>query len=215
MCFAQDNDVVQALAPDRSDQPFGKSILPGRGWCNWLISDAHGAKSARDNGAVDPIAVPDHITRSSIPRKCLGELACNPLGGRAPRDVDPDEISAVQPDDDEGIEQVESDRWNNEQVHGRNVRRVVTQEGSPSLAGRPPSFDHVLGDARLRDLKPELEQFAVNAWRAPKADFRRSSAGSIRAAPGRSAVALPVDATSNASSNESRPCANARASRAG
>ena len=26
----------------------------------------------------------------------------------------------------------------------------------------------VLGDARLRDLKPELEQFAVDAWRAPK-----------------------------------------------
>ena len=29
-------------------------------------------------------------------------------------------------------------------------------------------FDHVLGDARLRDLKPELEQFVVNARRAPK-----------------------------------------------
>ena len=34
--------------------------------------------------------------------------------------------------------------------------------------GGPPPFDHVFGDARLRDLKPELEQFAVNAWRAPK-----------------------------------------------
>src|SRR6266568_7247587 len=45
------------------------------------------------------------------------------------------------------------------------------QEGSPSLAGRPPSFDHVLGDARLRDFKPELEQFAVDAWRAPKRIF--------------------------------------------
>ncbi len=32
----------------------------------------------------------------------------------------------------------------------------------------PPSFCHVLGDARLRDLQPELEQFAVNARRAPK-----------------------------------------------
>src|SRR6266852_9337678 len=64
MRLAEDNDVVQALAPDRSDQPFGKAVLPGRGWCNWLISDAHGAKSACDNGAVDPIAVPDHITRS-------------------------------------------------------------------------------------------------------------------------------------------------------
>jgi hypothetical protein len=31
-----------------------------------------------------------------------------------------------------------------------------------------PPLDHVLGDARLRDLKPQLEQFAVNAWRAPK-----------------------------------------------
>jgi hypothetical protein len=51
---------------------------------------------------------------------------------------------------------------------GGDVRRVVTQEGPPSLVGRRPSFDHVLGDARLRDLKPELEQFAVDAWRAPK-----------------------------------------------
>jgi hypothetical protein len=34
------------------------------------------------------------------------------------------------------------------------------QEGSPSLAGRPPSLDHVLGYARLRDLKPKLERFS-------------------------------------------------------
>src|ERR1700736_6270727 len=86
-------------------------------------------------------------------------------------DVDPDEVSAAEPDDDEGIEQVETESWNNEQVHGGNVGRVVTQEGPPSLAGRPLSFDHVLGDARLRDLKPELEQFAVDAWRAPKRVF--------------------------------------------
>jgi len=45
------------------------------------------------------------------------------------------------------------------------------QEGPPSLAGRPPSFDHVLGDARLRDLKPELEQFTVDTWRAPERVF--------------------------------------------
>jgi hypothetical protein len=32
-------------------------------------------------------------------------------------------------------------------------------------------FDHVLGDARLCDLKPELEQFAVDAGRAPKRIF--------------------------------------------
>jgi hypothetical protein len=37
------------------------------------------------------------------------------------------------------LEQVETDRWNNEQVHGGNVWRVVTQEGPPSLAGRTPA----------------------------------------------------------------------------
>src|SRR5882757_7983141 len=171
MRFAPDDDMIETLTPDRSDQPFDNAILPRRGWCNWLISDAHGAKSARDNGAVDPIAVPDHITRSPSPRKCLGDLTCNPFCRRICSDVGPDELSAAEPDDDEGIEQVETDRWNHEQVHGGDVRRVVAQEGSPSLAGWPPSFDHVLGDARLRDLKPELEQFAVDAWRAPKRIF--------------------------------------------
>src|ERR1700757_3533080 len=53
-------------------------------------------------------------------------------------------------------------------ARNRRVRRVVMQEGPPSLARRPPPFDHVLGDAGLRDLKPELEQFAVDAWRTPK-----------------------------------------------
>src|SRR5216683_2600149 len=160
MHLAQDNDVIHTFTPDRSDQPFGKAILPRRGWCGRLVPDAHGAQSARDDAAIDPVAIADEVVRSLIPRKGLGQLACNPFSCRVCCDVDPDEVSAA--------EQVEADRWNNEQVHGGNVWRVVMQEGPPFLATRPPRFGHVLRDARLRDLKPELEQFAVNAWRAPK-----------------------------------------------
>jgi hypothetical protein len=36
----------------------------------------------------------------------------------------------------------------------------------PLGAGARPV--HPIRDARLRDLKPELEQFAVDAWRTPK-----------------------------------------------
>src|SRR5450631_3468530 len=143
MCLAEDNDVVQALAPDRSDQPFGKAILPGRGWRGRLVPDAHGAQSACDDAAIDPIPIADEVARSLIPRKCFRYLTCNPFCRRICCDVDPDQVSAVEPDYDEGIEQVETDSWNNEQVHGGNVRRVVAQEGSPSLAGWPPSFDHL------------------------------------------------------------------------
>jgi hypothetical protein len=74
-------------------------------------------------------------------------LAGNPFRRRIPCDVDPGQVSAVEPDDDEGIEQVKTDSWHNEEVHGGNVRRVVAQEGEPSLAWRPASLGHVLGDA--------------------------------------------------------------------
>src|ERR1700721_2170617 len=171
MSLTQNDDMIQALGADPPDQPFGKAVLPRRSRCGRLVPDAHGAQSARDNAAIDPVAIADEVMRSLIPRKCLRYLTGNPCCRRVGCDVDPDEVSAVEPDDDEGIEQVETDSWNNEQVHGGDVRRVVTQEGPPSLAGRPPPFDQVLGDARLRDLKPELEQFAVNAWRTPKRIF--------------------------------------------
>src|SRR6266576_1996954 len=135
MHLAQDNDVVHTLTPDRSDQPFGDAILPWRGWCGRFVPDAHGAQSARDDAAIDPVAIADEVVRSPIPRKCLRYLTCNPFGRGICCDVDPDQVSAVEPDDDERIEQIETNSWNNEQVHGGNVRRVVTQEGSPSLAG--------------------------------------------------------------------------------
>jgi hypothetical protein len=39
MSFAQDDHVIDALAPDRADQPFSKPILPGRGSRNRLVTN--------------------------------------------------------------------------------------------------------------------------------------------------------------------------------
>ncbi len=104
MCLAQNNDVVQTFTPDRSDQPFGKAVLPGRGWCDRLVPDAHGAQSARDDAAIDPVAIADEVVRSLIPGKRLRYLTCNPFGRGICCDVDPDQVSAVEPDNDEGID---------------------------------------------------------------------------------------------------------------
>jgi len=43
MRLAQHDDVVHALATDRSDQPLGKRILPRRARCNGLVADAYGS----------------------------------------------------------------------------------------------------------------------------------------------------------------------------
>src|SRR5258707_3972193 len=95
MCLAQDNDVVHTLTPDRSDQPFDNAVLPGRGWCNWPVPNAHGTQSACDDSTVDAITVPDHVTGSPVPRKCLRYLAYNPFCRRIPCDVDPDQVPPV------------------------------------------------------------------------------------------------------------------------
>jgi hypothetical protein len=49
MRLAEDNKMINTLAPDRSDQPFGKAILPWRGRCRRLVPDAQGANSACDD----------------------------------------------------------------------------------------------------------------------------------------------------------------------
>src|SRR6476660_2965542 len=65
-------------------------------------------QSALDAGAIDPIAITDHVTRSPIPRKSLGDLACDPFRRRVGCDVDPDEISAINPYNHEAIQQFEA-----------------------------------------------------------------------------------------------------------
>src|SRR2546423_12109914 len=88
MRLTKNDEVIQTLAPDRSDQPFGKAILPGRSWCDRLVADAHGAQSARHDAAIDPIAIADEVARGLIPRKCFRYLTCNPFGRGICCDVD-------------------------------------------------------------------------------------------------------------------------------
>src|ERR1022692_4089499 len=171
MRLTQDDYMVHAFAPDRPDQPFSKAILPRRGWRGGLVPDAHSANSARDDGAIDSIPIPDEVARRLIPGEGLGYLTHNPFRRRMACNVDPDDVSTIQPHNDEAKEQIEANGRNNEQVHGGDIWGMIAQESAPSLAWRSMPLDHVLGDARLCDFKPEIEQFAVDARRAPQRVF--------------------------------------------
>src|SRR5437588_9136527 len=101
--------MVDALASDRSDEPFGEAVLPRRAWGDGLVADAHGAQSVRDGSAIDAIPITDQVARRLSPRECFGDLAGDPVRGRIGCDVDPDKVSARQPNDAEGIGQFEAD----------------------------------------------------------------------------------------------------------
>src|SRR5205809_8042127 len=115
--------MVDALASDRSDQPFGEAVLPRRAWSDGLVADAHGTQSVRDGSAVDAIPITDHVARRLSPRECFGDLATDPVRGRTGCDVDRDKVSVREPADDEGIEQIETNGQKNEQLHGAHARR--------------------------------------------------------------------------------------------
>jgi hypothetical protein len=66
------------------------------------------------------------------------------------------------------VEHSEANGRDNEQIHGGNIRSVVSLEGPPSLAGWSSVLDLVRGDARLSQFKPELEQFSLDMRRTPK-----------------------------------------------
>src|SRR5437764_9255901 len=82
--------MVDALASDRSDQPFGEAVLPKGAWGDGLVADAHGAQSVRDGSAIDAIPITDHVARRLSPRECFGDLACDPVRGRMGCDIDPE-----------------------------------------------------------------------------------------------------------------------------
>src|SRR5438874_7281891 len=84
------------------------------------------AQSACDGSAVDSIPIPDQVARSLIPREYLCDLTCDPVRGRIRCGVDPDKVPAGQPNDDKDIEQIEANGRNHEQVHGADVRCMVT-----------------------------------------------------------------------------------------
>ena len=92
--------MVDALASDRSDQPFGEAVLPRRARGDGLVTDAHGSQSVQDGAAVDPIPITEQVARGLIPRECLSDLARDPFRGRMRCDIDPDKVSVGQPNNE-------------------------------------------------------------------------------------------------------------------
>ena len=125
-----------------------------------------------------------------------------------------DKLSTSQPDNYENVKQVEADGRDHEQIHGCDVQRMVAQKGAPTLAGRVTFLGHVLGDGRLSHRKAELEQFAMNARRAPKLIFNAHppDQGTQIRTDLRPASQVP---RFNANSGENQHDASAPASRAG
>src|SRR6266851_7242878 len=103
------------------------------------------------------VAVANETVRRFIPREGFGDLADDPLrrwvGGYTYQPP------AFVPEDGQNEEQSKAHRRHDQEVHSRSACGMVLQEGLPGLRPPSPTPRHVLGDRRLSDVNPELEQF--------------------------------------------------------
>jgi hypothetical protein len=95
--LSEHNNVVKAFPSDRTDQPFGISILPRGAWRRWSVANAHRSKSSDEDIAIGPIAIADQIVGSPFPAESFRNLICNPFCGRMRCDAEPYDLSSAVP----------------------------------------------------------------------------------------------------------------------
>ena len=213
----QDDHVVEELAADGADHPFDEGILPGRAWCSENLGDEHALHPSPKLAAVDAVSIPEYVARRRVIGERLDNLLRRPGGSGGIGDVKVHELAAMMHQDHEHVEYSEGRGRNHEEVDGDEIGEVILEERAPGLRGWLFATRHESGNGALRDVETELEQLAVNAWRAPERVRQRHGAHEIRklqadpwsthspatGLPGpESAEALPVPANHGLGANE-------------
>ena len=103
-----------------------------------FVPDAHRADAVPYDRAKDAISVADQIAWRSVPRECLRDLAGNPIGRWAVRHGNVDQLAAIQSNDNESIKQLEGKRRDHEQVHRRDLGRIVLRNVHQLWPDGPP-----------------------------------------------------------------------------
>src|SRR6202158_49793 len=166
--LSEHNNVVKAFPSDRTDQPFGISILPRGAWRRWSVANAHRSKSSDEELTKDPVPIADQIAGSLFPAACFRELICHPFCGRMRCDAKPKNLPPARPHDQQAVEQTKRDCRDDEQIHRRDAVGMIIEKCFPTLGRRASTPGHILGHARLPDIDAELEKLAVDPRRSPQ-----------------------------------------------
>jgi hypothetical protein len=167
--LVEHDDVIQTLAPHRTDQPFDVRGLPRRVRGDADFLQAQGLGTALELQAVNPIAVPEEVLRGRREGEGFPELLGGPRGRGALDDIEVEDSATLVGKDDEDVKNLEGEGGYGKEIHRYHLSEVIPQESSPFLVrGTRRPTDHVLGDGSLRESDAQLEQLAVNPGSAPE-----------------------------------------------
>jgi hypothetical protein len=166
----EDEDVIEQLSTERSDEPLGEGVHVGRARCRPHDPDADSLEGRCEVAAELSVAIADEDLRSTIHRRVAGLLRA-PRVGRSVRHRGVNHRATTKVEEEEHEDLAKPDVIGLDEVAHPDC--MVAQEGRPALAiAGMPRGDHVLLDGSLADAVPELEELAANALGSPSRVLR-------------------------------------------
>ena len=144
VAFVQNNDVIEAVASQGSDEPLHERVLPRTSRCAKDLLDPHALDPSLKCAAVDRIAVPKQVSRRAVPWKGFDDLLPGPQRGRMLGDVEMNHLSSGMCEYDQHEQQLEPDRRHNEEIDRHQIREVILQKRLPCRRGWLARSDTVL-----------------------------------------------------------------------
>src|SRR5262249_33222880 len=102
--LAEDDDVIQALTPDRADESLRERILPRAVRGRENLSDPHTHHTSLEGVTVDCVAVAEEVGRRGIVGEGVHDLLGGPVSGGMLGHVEMDDPPAVVGEDNENEE---------------------------------------------------------------------------------------------------------------
>ena len=133
MPFAKDEDMIQTLTPNRSNESLCEGVLPRAVGRRRDFSDPHALHSLPERVTVDTVAIAEEIGRRGIVREGVDELLGGPGGGGVLGHVEMQDTAAMVGEHDEDEEDAQTGGRNGEEVDRDEIAEVVSQERSPGL----------------------------------------------------------------------------------
>ena len=128
MVFADNDDMIQALASDRTDQALGERVLPGAVRRREDFLYAHALHPVPKVLAVDPVTVAQEIGGRGVIRERFYHLLGGPVSGGMLGHVEVDDAAAMVGEQNEQNAQARG--RHGEDVDGDQVLDMVGEEGA-------------------------------------------------------------------------------------
>ncbi len=110
MAFVQNDEMIEAIAAQGSDEPLHERVLPRTAWCAEDLFDPHTLDPPLKCAAVDRIAIAEEVFRRAVPWDGFDDLLARPLSRRILSDVEVQNLPSRMCKDNQDEEELESDR---------------------------------------------------------------------------------------------------------